>query len=492
MKNKILRRLILYFVTSFGIFALVIGTLFTILFSQHNVHVHHAELGRRAANIADSLAELIAEDTAVNRRGRRCMQTTMGSGMMGTMAFLRFIEDIAMSDVWVIDSDSEQIVFGGRQIGLHYRDLPTDSEDIVQQALNGDVAFCEAYNRFWNRPTITVAAPIIMHDGAIAGAVLLHSQVASVHQATGNGLTLLAYSMGIGVLVSAFVAVILSKRFTQPLNRIKKAALQISDGEYQVKTGVMQNDEIGELAVIMDDMANKLNRASQERETLDKLRKDFVANISHELRTPITVIRGSLEALIDGVVSDAAKVKEFHTEMFDECKYLERLVSDLLDLSRLQNADFAIERQLIDLKAIAEDVTRTMSRVAKQKDVRLALDYVGDSFICAGDYGRLRQMLIIVLDNAIKFSPQGGTVFIHLMAKDSTVHISIRDEGQGIAPDDLPHIFERFYKQRSEQNKAGTGLGLAIAKQIADRHGAVTTASNHAGGGAEFTFEIPG
>jgi len=493
LNSKILIKLILYFVTSFAVFAFVIGLLFAVLFSRHNIHVHHAELERRVVNIADSLSEYIFDGIMANAAGRRGMQGMMGmrQGMMGAGAFLRFIEDIAMSDVWVVDAESNQIVFVGQQIGLSSHDLPEDSGLIISHALSGEVAFCESFSLFWDTPTITVAAPIVLSDGDIAGAVLLHSQVSAIHQVTRRGLILLVYSICVGVIMSAFVAVVLSKRFTNPLSNMKDAALRISDGDYKVKTDVEQKDEIGELAAIMDDMASKLNIASKDREKLDNLRKDFVANISHELRTPITVIRGSLEALLDGVVSDSIKVKDFHAEMLNECKYLERLVSDLLDLSRLQNADFAIEIHEINIQDIIQDVAGAMSIVAAQNEIALVLNSETGKFHIIGDYYRLRQMFIIVLDNAIKFSPANSTVAVDLSNRDDTVYISIKDQGGGIPNDDIPHIFDRFYKQRSEQNKSGTGLGLAIAKQIANRHGITLTAKNCIDVGAEFRFEIP-
>ncbi|MCL2588822.1 MAG: HAMP domain-containing histidine kinase [Oscillospiraceae bacterium] len=488
MKNKILRRLILYFMASFLVFALVIGLMFSVLFSQHNIHVHHAELERRAVRIAETLSAFI-DDTARPGMGFR-----MGQGMGGMGSFIRHIEHIAMSDVWIVDSDAEQIMFGHHHrhsTGMAYYELPAGAEQIISEAFGGSVAFDESFSLFWDRPTITVAAPIILPNGLIAGVVLLHSELADISYATNHTLTLLLYSMGAAVFVSVLVAIVLSTRFTKPLNQMKAAALQVSGGDFNVKTQVLQKDEIGDLASVFDDMVAKLSMTFQEREQLDKLRQDFVANISHELRTPITVMRGSLEALLDGIVSDTNMVREYHSQMLKECTYLERLVSDLLDLSRLQNTEFAMESQVIDLKDVTEDVTRTMTKVAQQKGVSLTLSCDDIGFPFVGDYGRLRQMLIIVADNAVKFSPQDGEVQIRLYKDENTAHILIRDEGSGIHPTDLDHIFERFYKQRSEQNKTGTGLGLAIAKQIADRHGIAIHAANHDSGGAVFTFAFP-
>lgn len=497
MKNKILLRLILYFVTSFIVFAMIIGIVFSTLFSQHNIEVHKGELERHAVSVAGTLSAML-EGGASPSMGRGMMRHGMGLGMhrgMGMMnlaAYLQFVEDIVQCSVWVVDRDLEQINFGGRhmQTGLAFRDLPGYAEQVIANAFDGVTSTGEHFSELLGTPSITAAAPITAY-GEIIGVVLLHYQVSDVNMVTQGGLTLLIFSMGGAIVISIFVAAWLSSRFTRPLNQMKAAALQISDGDYTAKTGVSQTDEIGQLAAVLDKMADKLEQASGESAKLEQLRRDFVANISHELRTPITVIRGSLEALLDGVVTDDSKVRGFHSQMHVECKHLERLVSDLLDLSRLQNTDFAIEATAIDLRDVAEDAARTMARLAQQKEVNINLAFEGNDFPTVGDYGRLRQMLIIVLDNAIKFSLQGGEVLISLRREGSFARIAIRDHGLGIPTDEVGHIFERFYKQRSEQNKAGTGLGLSIAKQIAKRHGIAIEAYNHSEGGAIFALEIP-
>ncbi|HPY37806.1 MAG TPA: ATP-binding protein, partial [Clostridia bacterium] len=292
------------------------------------------------------------------------------------------------------------------------------------------------------------------------------------------------------IVISFFIAGALAEDFTKPLGRMKTAALKIGGGDYTVKTGIAQNDEIGELAAVLDNMTEKLDIASKENAKLEKLRRDFVANISHELRTPVTVIRGSLEALFDDIVSEPGMVKEYYRQMLLETVYLERLVSDLLDLARLQNLDFTIEMSKVSLKDLAEDAVRSIKRTAEAKGVKIRLTCIGEEFIIFGDYGRLRQMLLILLDNAVKFSPSNAAVDVELAETPGIITLSIRDQGPGIAAEDLPHIFERFYKQRSESNKTGTGLGLAIAKQIALRHNSVIEAKNSKNTGAEFILTL--
>lgn len=492
MKNKIMIRLGLYFFVSFVIFSIIIGIVFSILFSRHNIDVHRAELERQVISISDILSETLATDNRHGLGGGR----GMGMGMMDFNTYLRLIEEIVVCSIWIVDEDLEQIIFtSGRghrhmqtQSPINPSQLPYYAEQTIIDALGGKSSTSESFSEFFGTPSITAAAPLSSRSGEVIGAVLLHSYVYNVELVNTQGITILLYSISGAIFMSIFVAAIFSFRFTKPLNKMKKVALQISHGNYSIETGIDQSDEIGELAVALDHMAGKLAKSSEESAQLEKLRRDFVANISHELRTPITVIRGSLEAICDGIVSDEEKVNSYNKQMLFETIHLERLVSDLLDLARLQNPDFTMEMQLVDLKDIVQDIVRSMKEIAERKDIRLKFACVGEAFAFTGDYGRLRQMFIIILDNAIKFSDAGKIVFINLTRNDKTISLIVKDEGLGISSDDLPHIFQRFHKERSEHNKAGTGLGLSIAKQIADRHGVVVKVESQLGKGTEFTF----
>ena len=484
MKSKILRRLIIYAVAPLAIFAIVISTIFATLFSSHNFDIHRSELERQALTIASSLSAVI-EDLCC----RACGGISPMRKMHDLSDHLRFIEDIAMSDIWIIDLDLLQITAGYGNVIVKYEELPEGAEQLITLAFDGKTAMCEySFGFFFDTPfvTVTVATPITMQDGKIVGTVLLHTQVSGLEESTTRGLILLLYSMLIAVLISVCVAILLSSRFTLPLNKMKDSAMRIRNGDYNVKTDITQSDEIGDLAAVLDSIAEKLALADEESKKLEKLKRNFVANISHELRTPVTVIRGSLEAICDGLVVDLEETIEYSHQMLEECKYLERLVSDLLDLSRLQNVEFSMELHDVCLRKIIEDSIRCMKEIAKQKNVEIVFTCSENDYKTVADYGRLRQMLIILLDNAIKFSPICGKVNISLSkTAEQNPFICIRDQGPGIPLSDIDHMFERFYKARSEENKTGTGLGLAIAKEIVQRHEASILAANSPEGGLD-------
>jgi signal transduction histidine kinase len=180
------------------------------------------------------------------------------------------------------------------------------------------------------------------------------------------------------------------------------------------------------------------------------------------------------------------QIQSYCEQMMNESISLERLVNDLLDLAKLQSAGFTIVKEEISLNDVISDAVRGSRQIAKAHDITVKVTGMNKNFVFYGDYDRLKQMLMIILDNAIKFSHEGGTVTIKLSGKTLT----IRDKGIGISEDDMPHIFEKFFKGTSERNKSGTGLGLAIAKQIAERHEIVLSVDSHVRNGTTFKFKL--
>lgn len=476
MRNKIALKLALYFSAVLLLFAVIIGAVFITLFRTQTFKNHMNDMEARAVSIANALS------------GYMQNSSTSGRGMMGGMngygAYLRFVDDIAMADVWIVDENLNLITSSPMSdASYNYADLPEDADKVVKEVFERKTTFSKGFSSVINSPTLTVGTPITV-NGQIIGAVLLHSPVEGIEDAMMRGIGILAISLLSALILSSILSVILALVFVKPLNQMKSSALLLAGGDYSAKTGVTQDDEIGQLAGAIDSLNEKLQTAKCERDNLDKLRRDFVTNISHELKTPVTVIRGSLEALNDEVVTEPEQVKKYHKEMLSEVIFLQRLVNDLLDLSKLQNTDFAIEMQQMNLCDILSDAARSAEHLAKEKRMEIVQDYDTKFLTVAGDYGRLRQMFLIILDNAVKFSPPESVINISL--KNCTVTIS--DRGKGITSEDLPHIFDRFYRTRTEDNKSGSGLGLAIAKQIADRHSIQVSVSSKLDEGTQFEF----
>ncbi len=347
-----------------------------------------------------------------------------------------------------------------------YKKLPHHLKEKVEQGFVGNSFILEEYNHVLGDIMLTVGTPVLDKNGVVQAVVMLHSPVQGLRDAVWAGTRILIISFALALALVFVLSIVLSWRFTKPLNLMKDFAERLADKDYKARCQIEQNDEIGELAKTLDVLSERLQLADEESQKLEKLRREFIANISHELRTPVTVIRGSLEALRDGVITEPEEVQEYHEQMLSESMFLQRLINDLLDLSRLQNTDFPIEKEPLNMCDVVQDVVRSSRRLGMEKNLHIEADLDTDIYVLNGDYGRLRQMLLIFLHNSIKFSETDGKIEVSLRGNK----LSVKDYGCGIKEEDIPHAFERFYKARNEKNKSGSGLGLAIAKQIALRH----------------------
>jgi len=189
-------------------------------------------------------------------------------------------------------------------------------------------------------------------------------------------------------------------------------------------------------------------------------------------------------------VSDETEVDEFHRNMLGEAIHLQRMINDLLELSRLQNPDFVMQFAPMDIQLAVSDALRAADQLADAKGVSIARKLSDDDVGILGDYGRIRQLILILLDNAVKFSKKGDTVTVELLREKQCIILRVKDEGKGIAPSDLLHIFNRFYTVPDADNDSGTGLGLSIAKQIAIRHNAIIDVESREGQGSVFVVRF--
>lgn len=484
MKSKLAVRLSLYFSAVLISLSVIIGILFFVLFRNYTIQTHKHDMAVRAESIAAALSGYMSTGTTPGGGSGQ------GKGTGGYGAYLKFIDDIAGAPVWIVDENLNLLsgnlpADASQNKSFNVSDLPTDAGQVVQDVFQGKTTFSETFSSFLNAPTLTVGTPLTV-GGQVVGAVLLHTSVEDISASVTQGLTLLSISILLALVITVIMSAFLARKFTTPLKKMTASTALLAAGDYEVKTNIRQQDEIGALAISIDSLSERLNDARRATENLDRLRRDFVSNVSHELRTPVTVLRGSLEALNDGVIADPAQVKAYYRQMLEETLSLQRLVNDLMELSRLQNTDFTIDMSTLNLHDILTDALRSAGHLADMKQVHLTLEADTQTLSVTGDYGRLKQMFLVVLDNAVKFSPEGSNILVSLQHNT----VTIQDQGPGIPPDQLPYIFDRFYKTKAENNKSGTGLGLAIARQIADRHGITLTAESRPGTGATFRFVL--
>lgn len=226
-----------------------------------------------------------------------------------------------------------------------------------------------------------------------------------------------------------------------------------------------------------------------EIENLERTRRDYVANISHELRTPLTAIRGLLEPLSDGMVKDEATRTRYYGIMLHEVERLSRLITDMLQLSRLQSGTEYMERTTFDLGKLIDDIYQGYRQTAMQKGIQLCVE-TEQLLEVISDPDRIEQVLVILLDNAMRYAGEGGTIRIFTQQDDRDVYVSVWDSGCGIPEKDICHVFERFFKSDKSRKEGGTGLGLSIAREVMDKLGESITVKSKVGEWTCFTFTV--
>jgi two-component system phosphate regulon sensor histidine kinase PhoR len=224
---------------------------------------------------------------------------------------------------------------------------------------------------------------------------------------------------------------------------------------------------------------------------VEQVRRDFVANVSHELRTPLASIKSVIETLAGGALEDEAAARDFLSRADAEVDRLVQMVKELLDLSRIESGELPLAQQPVEMASVVADAVERLRPQAEKQGLSLSVDVAADLPPIIGDAERLARVVVNLLHNAVKFTPAGGSVQVSAGLAQSAVTVSVTDTGVGIAPEDLPRIFERFYKSDRARASGGTGLGLAVVKHIVEAHGGTVSVESEPGRGSTFSFSIP-
>lgn len=276
--------------------------------------------------------------------------------------------------------------------------------------------------------------------------------------------------------IAVALSAIASRRLTRPLKRLSSAAAAISEGDLSSRVPVSQKDEIGTLA-------ETFNRMAQALQGVEHLRKKLLANVAHELRTPLGAMRAELEGMMDGLIPIR---REQLQSLHDETGRLRRILDGMEDLAHAHASTLTISKRTVALRPLLSDIVERARMSARGKDVRIGLE-CDDALVIQADPDKLGQIVLNVVDNAVKAVSAGGAVTVRASATGGEVTIAVEDDGVGIAPADLPFIFERFYR-RSE---GGLGIGLAIVKELVEAHGGRTEVRSELGQGSVFTAHFP-
>jgi len=359
--------------------------------------------------------------------------------------------------------------------------LPSASEAPVRDALTRGKTTIAAEMEGEGSPRVS-AAPVGGPAGNDAQAVVI---VSREFKRDLNWFTGIFRNVMITTLVTSVVIVFfVSGRMTARLRRMKDAASRIAKGQFDVRLNVRPRDEIGELA-------ESLNRMSQELAGLDRMRREFLANVSHDLRSPLTSIGGYVEAMIDGAVPDDRR-EAYLGLIREQTRRMNRLVGDLLEMAR-------IEAGQLDITPVPYNLTEWVRRLLAGLDPEFArrslrFELTGDpeDVWVLADPHRIDQVLNNLLLNAIQFTPNGKSIEVSVARKGDKAVVSVRDEGVGISESNLERIWQRFYKSdKARSAHSGSGLGLSIVQNVLAKHGTSATVESRPGKGSRFSFELP-
>lgn len=330
-------------------------------------------------------------------------------------------------------------------------------------------------------------APVIV-NGKTVGAVLVGSMIEPVLNPADEdflrsvNLSILITSVAVGIL-ALVLGSLLFRQIISPLRALSQSARAIAEGDLGQRVVIHSDDEIGQVARSFNRMAESLAEA-------DVQRRNMMADIAHELRTPLTVVQGSLEALMDGVYDlTTENVAGIHKQTV----VLTRLVADLRDLALAEAGQLRLERKPVSLVDVIAQVSEGLEIQAHEKEVTIKAEVAANLPQVQADEQRITQVLFNLISNALRHTPAGGTVTVSAELREDRVLVSVRDTGSGIPPEDLPHVFERFYRADRSRTRStgGSGLGLTIAKQIVEAHGGKIWTQSWLGAGSTFAFSLP-
>ncbi|MCE2462967.1 MAG: HAMP domain-containing protein [Dehalococcoidia bacterium] len=282
--------------------------------------------------------------------------------------------------------------------------------------------------------------------------------------------------------VALILTLFLSRRILAPVESLSRAARALAGGDFSRRVEARSKDEVSELGRTFNTMADELART-------EEIRSSLVADVAHELRTPLSNVKGYLEAIKDGVVSpDEATLESMHEEVL----LLTRLIEDLQELALAESGRMTLHIELCDLAELARKAVVSIQPQAEAKDIKLRM-YAASEVLIHADPGRIGQVIRNLLVNASNYTPSGGSIRVVVNRREDEAWVSVEDTGSGIPNEELPHVFERFHRVDRSRSRAtgGVGLGLTIAKQLVEAHGGKIMVSSQNGKGSTFTFTIP-
>lgn len=404
---------------------------------------------RTAQQVGEMTAELLSNYNYIQERNYQFMLSAMTEG--------------GRNHILVCDTDG-QVVFSSDNSKGAYTGAKIDEEILEEVMAKGNVQVIGNLGGLYRGTNYTAGESFRNKSGKMAGFVLVSSSVDYVTRMVTEIEHRFFLWMLLVILITAVVAYFISRSLTRPIKRMSLAAREFAHGEYTTRVPVTTQDEIGELTVAFNNMADAVEKS-------EELRRSFVANVSHELRSPMTSIGGFVDGILDGTIPPEEE-KHYLQIISSEVRRLSRLISRMLDITRLQSEDPTESGARFDLCEVVRRVIIAFGTRLDEKQLALDVNFAEDAMFMLGNEDAMYQVVYNLMDNAVKFSEPEHIIELRLFERGKEICFSIANFGKTIPAEELPYVFDRFHKtDRSRANdKAGLGLGLYIVKTTINQH----------------------
>lgn len=389
--------------------------------------------------------------------------------------------DFSSLTIWIMNTDGEVIYNSATdaQNSNHFR-IDAFAKEGPSKNFYRDGDF---YGHF-TEEMLSVLAPIT-YNYNLNGYVVIHSPVTKIHEQRNDLNLIILATIAVVFVLSTLILIVFTDIVYIPLKKITKATEAYAEGDFTYPIDVDKNDEIGYLAASLTYMADKLSHFEDDQ-------KKFIANVSHDFRSPLTSMKGYLEAMADGTIPPEQHEKYIEI-VKNETERLTKLTNNLLTLNNLNITGMNLDISDFDINKTIRNTVATFEGTCKQKHISFNLVLTGEQLFVSADKGKIEQVLYNLIDNAIKFSKPDSSIKIETNEKNETIFVSVKDSGIGIPKDNLKQIFDRFYKTDHSRgkDKKGTGLGLSIVKEIINAHHENINVISTVDVGTEFIFTLP-
>jgi len=390
------------------------------------------------------------------------------------------IDTFISSSIWIVSPSGRLILSSRRHINVEETIMIEGFDPTITA---GSFYVIGNFFGYFKEDVLSVIAPITA-DYKVKGYVIIHSSIVDIQEESDDILRF-AYIFFVALFVlSLIILFFFTEMVYMPLRKITKATEQYAAGNLHYEFSVDTNDEMGYLAATLSYMANEISRSEDNQ-------KKFIANVSHDFRSPLTSIRGYLEAMIDGTIPPEMHEKYLGI-VLNETERLTKLTNNLLSLNNLNVKGVVLERTDFDINNCIRNTVATFEGTCRQKGISIDLILTGEELYVNADEDKIKQVLYNLLDNAIKFSHHNSSIKLETTEKHSKIFVSVKDSGIGIPKDSVKYVFDRFYKSDLSRgkDKKGTGLGLSIVKEIITAHEENINVISTEGVGTEFIFSL--